>query len=104
MRYPDPLGDVARGTEASTAELGLDSSCNARALSSSDPGPNEHLSLHSLRLQIAQSRSSLYTLGPKVGIIYILEALGFLEGADTVIIEELGLKDHIYHAFGDRSP
>ena len=29
-----------------------------------------------LGLQIAQSRSYLYTLGPKVGIIYILGALG----------------------------
>ena len=31
----------------------------------------------SLGLQIAQSRSYLHTLGPKVGIIYILGALGF---------------------------
>ena len=31
----------------------------------------------SLRLQIAQRRSYLYTVGSKVGIIYILGALGF---------------------------
>ena len=31
----------------------------------------------SLRLQIAQSRSYLYTLGPKVGVIYILGAVGY---------------------------
>ena len=31
-----------------------------------------------LGLQIAQSRSYLYTLGPKVGIIYLLGALGYL--------------------------
>ena len=31
----------------------------------------------SLGLQIAQSRSYLHSLGPKVGIIYILGALGF---------------------------
>ena len=31
---------------------------------------------HSLRLQVAQSRSYLYTLRPKVGIIYILGAPG----------------------------
>ena len=30
----------------------------------------------SLGLQIAQSRSYMYTLGPKVGIVYILGALG----------------------------
>ena len=29
-----------------------------------------------LGLQTAQSRSYLYTLGPKVGTIYVLEALG----------------------------
>ena len=32
--------------------------------------------LHTLGLQIAQSRSYLYTLGPEVGNIYILGALG----------------------------
>ena len=32
--------------------------------------------LRSLVQQIAQSRSYLYTLGPKVGIIYMLGALG----------------------------
>ena len=32
----------------------------------------------SLGLQIAQSRSYLYTLGPKVGSIYILGALGYV--------------------------
>ena len=32
----------------------------------------------SLGLQIAQSRSYLYTLGPKVGNIYILGALGYV--------------------------
>ena len=31
---------------------------------------------YTLGLQIVQSRSYLYTLGPKVGIIYILGALG----------------------------
>ena len=31
----------------------------------------------SLGLQIAQSRSYLYTLRPKVGIIYILGAMGY---------------------------
>ena len=31
----------------------------------------------SLGLQIAQNRSYLYTLGPKVGIIYILGDLGY---------------------------
>ena len=30
---------------------------------------------HTLRLQVAQSRAYLHTLGPKVGIIYILGAL-----------------------------
>ena len=32
----------------------------------------------SLGLHIAQSRQYFYTLGPKVGIIYILGALGYL--------------------------
>ena len=32
--------------------------------------------IFALGLQIAQSRSYLYTLGPKVGSIYILGALG----------------------------
>ena len=31
----------------------------------------------SLGLQIAQTRSYSYTLGPKVGIIYVLGALGY---------------------------
>ena len=34
--------------------------------------------LLSLGLQIAQSRSYLYTLGPQVGIMYILGALGYM--------------------------
>ena len=39
--------------------------------------------IYTLRLQIAQSRSYLYTLGPKVGIMYILGALriGVIHGA-----------------------
>ena len=34
--------------------------------------------LHSLGLQIAQTRPYLHTLGPKVGIIYIHGALGIV--------------------------
>ena len=32
--------------------------------------------MHTLGLQIAQSRAYLYTLGPKVGLIYMLGASG----------------------------
>ena len=40
----------------------------------------------SLRLQIAQSRSYLHTLGPKVGIIYVRGALGFDSAKlDTIV-------------------
>ena len=37
----------------------------------------------SLGLQIAQSREYLHTLGPKVGILYILGALGLWFGVDS---------------------
>ena len=35
-------------------------------------------------LQIAQNRSHVQTLGPKVGIVYILEAPGFFMGSNNM--------------------
>ena len=55
LRRPEPLSRQAR-------------------VASQWPGQGGDLSLG---LQIAQSRPSLYTLGPKVGIIYLHGAPGF---------------------------
>ena len=41
------------------------------------------------RLQIAQNRSHLYTLGPKVGIIYILGAPGILANLPLRLLKSL---------------
>ena len=67
---------IAKVSCTSNIDVGNSLSPYIAALDQEAFGAMQMLQFHSLGLQIAQSRPYLYTLGPKVGIIYIHGAPG----------------------------